>query len=69
MMGKTVDGIMKTFTKTITDLQVVAEREQGKASVAEDAAAKMAMEAVAHRNEGVRAGKLARKLEDFVSVP
>jgi len=62
MFRTTVDKILKTLSKTITDLEVHAEVSHGKAVVLSEEIERKEMEVITHLEEAVRAQTIADNL-------
>jgi hypothetical protein len=64
---KTVDGILASFNKTISDLNAVADQEINLWAVKGSESARLLKEAEVHRDESIRAGKIAEKIKALVA--
>lgn len=65
---KTVNGIMAAFTKTITDLETVAEQNQNKVETLEEQKAQIDSQISVASDEISRANKIAASLKGIVGT-
>lgn len=65
---KTVDGIMQTFTKTITDLTTVAERNEADKTALMEQKVEIDRQIVTAGQEASRARQIAKSLTDLIDT-
>jgi len=63
MFTKTFDSIIAGFTRTIEDLEALAEREEQAAIEKQHKVAKLNQEKAQHISEAARAGDVAERLK------
>lgn len=65
---KTVDGIMKAFNKTITDLTTVAERSEADKTALMEQKVEIDRQIVTAGEEASRARQIAKSLTDLIGT-
>lgn len=66
LFGKTTDGILASFTKTVTDLRAVQAREQADAKRSREQAELLEIAASEHSDEAQRAQSIADRIENLI---
>lgn len=65
---KTVDGIMKDFNKTITDLTAVAERSEADVAALKEQKVEIDRQITTASDEASRARQISKSLTDLIGT-